>query len=115
MITNASLIFNEDIRSAIKSADWISVKIDSADPAIWKKINRPHGLLKLKYLVDGMVEFASEFKGELVTETMLVQDINDGAEPLKKTAGLIAKINPHKAYILVPTRPPSEASVSSPV
>lgn len=114
VITNASLMYNEVIRTVLKSVDWVSVKIDSADPVIWKKINRPHGSLRLQYIIDGLIEFVSEYKGELVTETMLVKDINDSSESLKKTAELINKINPRKAYILVPTRPPSEAYVNPP-
>jgi wyosine [tRNA(Phe)-imidazoG37] synthetase (radical SAM superfamily) len=114
VITNASLMYIEDVRNALRSVDWVSVKIDSADPATWKRINRPHGLLKLKYIVDGMFEFASEYKGKLVTETMLVKDNNDDSVTLKKTAEMINKINPEKAYILIPTRPPSEAFVNPP-
>ncbi|MGD8781200.1 MAG: radical SAM protein [Ignavibacteria bacterium] len=114
VITNASLLYDKEIRNKLLSADWVSLKIDSAYPSIWKKINRPHGSLRLPKIINGMIQFASEFKGELVTETMLVKDINVGIGSLRKTAEVIKQINPGKAYILVPTRPPAETFVKPP-
>ncbi len=114
VITNSSLLFDKNIRNELKNADWVSLKIDSADSAIWEKINRPHGCLKLESIIEGMRTFASEFKGELVTETMLVKNINDGLESIRSTAGVIKTINPRRAYILVPTRPPAESYVTAP-
>lgn len=114
VITNSSLIFDKNIRNELKYADWVSLKIDSANPDVWKKINRPHGSLNLKSIINGMIIFASEFKGDLVTETMLVKDMNDGMESIICTAEVIKKINPRKAYILVPTRPPAESYVLAP-
>jgi len=114
VITNSSLIFDEDVRNILKLADWVSLKIDSAISTVWKRINRPHGSLKLSAIFEGMLEFASEFKGELVTETMLVKGVNDSMESVGKTAEIIKLINPKRAYILVPTRPPAEVFVKPP-
>jgi wyosine [tRNA(Phe)-imidazoG37] synthetase (radical SAM superfamily) len=60
------------------------------------------------------MEFASEYTGTLATETMLVKNINDSAAAITKTAEIIKKINPQKAYILVPIRPPAEPFVAPP-
>jgi wyosine [tRNA(Phe)-imidazoG37] synthetase (radical SAM superfamily) len=114
VITNASLIFDKDVQNDLMKADWVSVKIDSAYENIWRKINRPHGSLEFKKIITGIKEFASSFKGMLVTETMLVEGINDSIESLSKTAQIISEINPYKSYILAPTRPPAEKSVKAP-
>jgi wyosine [tRNA(Phe)-imidazoG37] synthetase (radical SAM superfamily) len=114
VITNSSLIWEKKVQNDLMKADWVSVKIDSADENIWRKINRPHGSLDLKKIVTGIKEFASAFKGMLVTETMLVKGLNDNIESLSKTAQIISEINLHKAYILAPTRPPADKSVSAP-
>ena len=111
VITNSSLIWDKKVQSDLMKADWVSLKIDSAYENILRKINRPHGSLDLKKIITGIKEFASSFKGTLVTETMLVKGINDNLESLNKTAVLISGINPHKAYILAPTRPPAEILV----
>jgi wyosine [tRNA(Phe)-imidazoG37] synthetase (radical SAM superfamily) len=114
VITNSSLIWEKEVRNDLMKADWVSVKIDSVYDNIWRKINKPHGLLELHKIITGIKEFASSFKGLLVTETMLVKGINDDKESLSETAQIISKIKPHKAYILAPTRPPTENSVEAP-
>ena len=49
-----------------------------------------------------------------MTETMLVEGINDGTEQLSRVAGLLAQLKPATAYLAVPTRPPAEAWVRPP-
>jgi wyosine [tRNA(Phe)-imidazoG37] synthetase (radical SAM superfamily) len=114
VISNASLIWIEAVQNDLQQADWVSLKIDSASEKVWKKINRPHGILKLEKIIHGIEEFASYFKGELATETMLVKDLNDNLDSVIKTAELIKYINPEKAYLLVPTKPPAENWVKIP-
>ena len=81
---------------------------------IWRKINRPHRYLKLDEILQGILEFSRAFKGELTTETMLIQDFNDNLEEIEKVSGFIAKINPSKSYIAIPTRPPAEKNIRTP-
>jgi wyosine [tRNA(Phe)-imidazoG37] synthetase (radical SAM superfamily) len=114
VITNASLLWIEEVRNDLMNADWISIKIDTVDEEIWHKINRPNGKLEFQKILSGIRTFASFFKGMLVTETMLVKGINDNIDSLRSTTGFIRKINPAKAYILVPIRPPAEKSVEPP-
>jgi len=108
VITNSSLLWDEEVRKDIMNADWVSVKIDTVDEKIWHKINRPDGKLELKKILAGIESFASSFKGTLVTETMIVKGINDNIEVIKRTAEAISQIRPDKSYILAPTRPPAE-------
>jgi wyosine [tRNA(Phe)-imidazoG37] synthetase (radical SAM superfamily) len=45
---------------------------------------------------------------------MLVAGVNDSPENIIKLADLVSKINPHKAYLAIPTRPPARISVHPP-
>lgn len=114
VITNSSLLWNKYVQNDLMNADWVSVKIDSAYKDIWRNINRPHGSLDFKNMIDGIEEFTSCYKGTLVTETMLVRRVNDSIESLTKTAEMISRIKPKKSYILIPTRPPAEKNVNPP-
>jgi wyosine [tRNA(Phe)-imidazoG37] synthetase (radical SAM superfamily) len=114
VITNSSLLWDKDVRNDLMKADLVSVKIDTGIPEIWHKLNRPHGYLKLETIIDGIKEFADVFKGKLITETMLVKDINDSVVELTQTAKIIKRINPEISYILVPTRPPAESFAGVP-
>ena len=113
VITNASLLGIKEVRRELSEADWVSVKIDSADERIWKRLNRPHGKLSLEAIREGVLEFSASYHGTLVTETMLVRGINDGTASLFTTAGFISEMNPRKAYIMAPTRPPAETFVTA--
>lgn len=114
VITNSSLIGKENVRNDLGRADWVSLKIDAVSQDIWRRINRPHRYLKLNEILQGILEFSRTFKGELTTETMLIQDFNDNLEETEKISGFIAKINPSISYIAIPTRPPAEKYVEHP-
>ncbi len=47
VITNASLIWREDVRKDLQKSDWISLKIDAISEHIWRKVDRPHKSLNL--------------------------------------------------------------------
>jgi wyosine [tRNA(Phe)-imidazoG37] synthetase (radical SAM superfamily) len=118
VITNASLIWREDVREDLMDADWVSLKVDSTQEEVWRRTDRPHGTLQLASILDGMLEFADAYRrvgrGELVTETMLVRDVNDGENQLGQVAGFLAHLRPARAYLSIPTRPPAEKWVRPP-
>ena len=108
VISNGSLLWREDVRAALAQADWVSVKVDAMSPGVWRRINRPHRSLWLGVVLEGMLTFAEAYRGELVTETMLVRGVNDDAAHLADVASFLAQLQPAKAYLAVPTRPPAE-------
>lgn len=114
VISNASLIWREDVRDALAEADWVSVKVDAVDEKLWRRVDRPHRSLSLESILDGILRFADAFEGDLVTETMLVRDLNDGAEHLSALATFLGRLKPATAYLSIPTRPPAEAWVRPP-
>ena len=108
VITNASLLWIEDVRAALSQADTVSIKIDAGNPETWRKINRPHPSLEFTKILEGITLFRDEYGGRLITETMLVESVNDSPKDLEEIARIIAEAKPAKAYIAVPVRPPAE-------
>ncbi len=104
VITNSSLIWDEKVREELSKAEWVSLKVDAVSKEIWKKINRPHKALNLEKILNGIKEFSKEF----VTETMLINGVNDNKEELKKIADFLSAVEPKKSYISIPIRPPAE-------
>ena len=111
VISNASLMWQEDVRNDLLAADWVSLKVDALTESLWRKVNRPHGALNYEAVFKGMKEFAEVFEGELSTETMLIKGINDGVDEAEMVADFLADLTPDKAYVAIPTRPPAETSV----
>ena len=114
VISNASLMWMEDVQNNLLNADWVSLKIDAMTTKIWRKIDRPHGALELNKILDSIIDFSDSFNGKLVTETMLVKGVNDDIEEINKISDFISNLDPDKAYISIPTRPPAENWVSPP-
>ncbi len=108
VITNASLIWREDVRNELYKADWVSLKVDAASESIWRRVDRPHGKLSLDEILEGMQIFSRNFEGELVTETMLIDGVNDGYEEMENISSFVHGLSPRKSYISIPTRPPAE-------
>ncbi|NLE45854.1 MAG: radical SAM protein [Chloroflexi bacterium] len=114
VISNASLIWREDVRRDLAEADWVSLKVDAVREDVWRRIDRPHGTLQLDAILKGMIEFAGAFRGELMTETMLVVDLNDSENCVRATADFLGLLRPNRAYLSIPTRPPAEEWVRPP-
>lgn len=114
IISNASLLWREDVRSATSQADWVSVKVDSVEETVWKRLNRPHEALQLADILEGIRRFSREFTGDLVTETMLIEGVNDSNDHVARTAEFIHEIGVAKAYLAIPTRPPAEPGIHGP-
>jgi len=107
ILTNSSLIDHENVRTALCDLDVVSLKVDAISERLWRRINRPHGSLKLDKILDGIAEFSNEYEGKIITETMLIDGI-DYSDELEKIGTFLADLNVSKAYIAIPTRPPAE-------
>jgi len=114
VISNASLIWDEGVREDLQKADWVSVKVDALDEQIWRRVDRPSRSLDLEAILQGIIDFSKDFKGMLVTESMLLSGINDNEKSLQAMAQFLEKVDPVIAYISVPTRPPAEKWAAMP-
>jgi wyosine [tRNA(Phe)-imidazoG37] synthetase (radical SAM superfamily) len=114
VISNASLIKDDAVKIALSNADWVSLKIDTLDEPVWRRLNIPAPGLRQDAILQGIKEFANSFAGTFVSETMLVDQINDQPETLRRLAAFLAAIQPSKAYLALPIRPPARSWVQPP-
>lgn len=114
ILTNASLTWRDDVRDDLAAADQVSLKVDTVHEEVWTRLNRPIGRLHLDAVLDGMRRFARDYRGDLTTETLLVAGLNDEEASLRATAAFVGALEPLRAYVAVPTRPPAEPWVRAP-
>jgi wyosine [tRNA(Phe)-imidazoG37] synthetase (radical SAM superfamily) len=114
VISNGSLLWDEEVREALATAEVVSVKVDTVDATAWHRLNRPIGSLELSIVLEGIRRFAAAYRGDLLTETMLVAGINDDGPTVDRTAAFVAALEPLRAFVAVPTRPPAESWVQAP-
>lgn len=108
VITNASLIWCEDVREDLSKADWVSLKVDAVDKDTWREVNRPHDSLEIEKILEGIRTFAGDFEGTLATETMLIDGVNDSDKNIREVFDFLSELDPDEAYISIPTRPPAK-------
>ena len=114
VISNGSLLWRPEVRGRLATADWVSIKVDSAVESIWRKVDRPHPDLDLDTVLDGIRHFAAEFEGTLVSETMLVDGLNDGPESISSVGEFLRELGLRLAYLSIPTRPTPYPSITAP-
>lgn len=108
IITNASLIYLESVRKDLMVFDLVSVKVDAVSKELWQKVDRAYGTLGLEKILEGIRTFSNDFRGTLISETVLVDGVDYGNEFERIAAYLSTLPNLKTAYISIPTRPPAE-------
>ncbi len=111
VITNGSLLFEEEVRKDLLDSDKVLPSLDAISPEIFKKINRPHSEFRIERVIEGMIEFRKVYKGQIWLEILFCKGVNDGQEELMKMKQVIDQIQPDRIHLNTVVRPPTEAWV----
>ena len=114
VFTNSALIWNKTIRENLMFADYVSAKIDTVNENTWLKINRPHQRLKYDHILNGIKQFADDYKGVFTTETTFIKNINDNADEVIELGKYFKTFSRSKSYFMTPIYPPLEGYAVSP-
>ncbi len=110
VITNGSLLWNEEVRYALEEADLVIPSMDAVTDEVFKKLNRPEKSLEISKVLEGLVKFSNGFNGKIYLEIMLVKGINDSDSEIHKMNEIIQKLRIDKIQLNTVVRPPSEKS-----
>lgn len=108
VLTNSTLLSRPAVRKELAAADVVVPSLDAASQKVFEKVNRPHPSLRAEKIVDGLIRFRRQFKGQLWLEILLVKGINDSPAQLKKLKAAAEKIEPDKIHLNTVVRPPAE-------
>ena len=114
VFTNSSLLWNENIQENLMFADYVSLKVDTVNEDTWLNINRPHQRLKYDLILKGIKDFSKKFKGQIITETTLIKNINDSEDEIKQLGQFLSSVNRNTSYFMTPLYPPSKSYAVSP-
>lgn len=113
VITNGTRFTEKEVYQALLKADIVLPSIDAYDEISFKKINRPHKNLKYDDIINSLIKFSNEYRGQIWLETMVCKDYNDSEEALKLLKELADKIKHSRYYLNSPVRPPALKSVKT--
>lgn len=108
VITNGTLLTDKNVREELLSADLVMPSLDAATQEIFEKIDRPHPLLKIENVIEGLMEFKKIYSGKFWLEIMLVKGINDNQNELNALKKAVKKIEPDRIQLNTPVRPTCE-------
>lgn len=107
VLTNGTLFYLKEVRDEIIAADVVLPSLDAVTLGVFSRINRPHPQLDIDSIIQGLVDFRREFKGEVWLEVFIAKDINDNDEELAKLYRTAKKIQPHRVQLNSLDRPPT--------
>ncbi len=110
VITNGSLLHDEDVRKDLAEADVVLPSLDAVSKDVFEKINRPHPELDIKKIITGMKVFRKELRKSIWLEIMLIKNVNDSIHELKRMAEIVSDLGVNKVQLNTVTRPPSETT-----
>lgn len=105
VITNGSLLYNEEVLGSVLGADLLIPSLDAGTADTFRKINRPCDELDFEKVVKGLASAKQRFRGAVWLEVMLVQGLNDGEAELLAMKSAIDHIRPDKVQISTVDRP----------
>lgn len=111
VITNGTLLWNEQVRRNISKADVVLPSLDAGSEEVFDKINRPDENITFQKLVDGLIEFRKQFSNEIWLEVFFIEGYNTSAVEITKMSRIIELINPDKVQLNTAVRPTSVKGV----
>jgi wyosine [tRNA(Phe)-imidazoG37] synthetase (radical SAM superfamily) len=108
VITNGSLLYDEEIRKDLLRADFVLPSLDAISSEIFMKINRPREGFSVEKVIEGLVEFRKAYKGQIWLEILFCKGVNDSKEELLRMKNVVDRIGPDRIHLNTVIRPPSE-------
>jgi wyosine [tRNA(Phe)-imidazoG37] synthetase (radical SAM superfamily) len=108
VLTNGTLLWDAQVRSELALADVVIPSLDAATAAGFRKIDRPATCLDLERIIDGLIVFSREYRGQLWLEILFAQGINDSDEEVEALCRAAARMRLDRIQLNTVSRPPLE-------
>ncbi len=102
ILTNSSLLSEEEVRNTLQKIDIVVAKLDASNEELFRYINRPHEKIKFQDCLVGIKRFRENFTGMFSLQIMFI-DMNKGYA--KEIAELAKELEPDEVQINTPLRP----------
>jgi len=109
VLTNGSLLWLPEVRDALKSADLVVPSLDASSDISFQYVNRPHIDIAFDRMLQGLIDFRSEYEGQYWLEVFLLGGVTSTEQEIQKLAQCIGRISPDRVQVNTVTRPPAES------
>lgn len=108
VLTNGSLLWKPEVREGLRQADLVLPSLDAGTGQTFERVNRPHPAISFERMVEGLVDFSREFRGEIWLEVFVLGGITDRREEARRIAEIVETVRPHRVQLNTVSRPPAE-------
>ncbi len=105
ILTNSSLLWQDEVRKELSPIDVILPSMDSLVDEEFKRINRPVKGTSLSLIKEGLLRLREEYRGKIFLEVLLCKGINDSEKNLERLRNFISILRPERVDIVTLSRP----------
>jgi wyosine [tRNA(Phe)-imidazoG37] synthetase (radical SAM superfamily) len=109
VLTNASLLWRDEVRRALAGADLLMPTFSTAFEKTFRAIHRPHRDLRLTRIVEGLRLLRKDFRGEVFVEVMLLRGFNDSDREVEALRDVLSGFSPDRIQLNTVVRPPADS------
>lgn len=103
VLTNSTLLSDENVRAELTSADRVYCKLDAWSNDQLRRINRPVSTITHEQIVQGITALRREYDGFLAIQTMILTPLKRA--DLERLAKILLAIGPDEVQLNIPSRP----------
>lgn len=107
VLTNASLMTDPAVCSALDLADVVLPSLDAVSPEAFGRVNRPHPSLDPGGIARAIAEFSRSSGAEVWLESVFVSGVNDGDCEIDLLRAAVETIAPERVHVNTVVRPPA--------
>ena len=109
VLTNGSLLWQEEVRKQLLKADLVIPSLDAGDEEMFRLVNRPHEGVSFERMLAGLVDFRREFRGDYWLEVFVLGAYTAIKADFPKLVRCVNLIGPDRVQLNTVTRPPAES------
>jgi len=108
LLTNGSLLYDEEVQDAIMNIDLIMPSFDAFSDKVISKINRPAPKFNREKYIEGFKEFFAKYSGKVKVEVFVAKGVNDCREEIEKIDEFLGDFNVDAIQLNTLDRPGTE-------
>jgi len=108
VLTNGSLLWQEDVRRQLMDAHLVIPSLDAGHAGMFQAINRPHQSISFDRMLEGLIDFREEYYGEYWLEVFLLAGHTAVDSEIRAIAEGVRRIRPDRVQLNTATRPTTE-------
>lgn len=108
VLTNGSLLWRDDVRRELRSADLVIPSLDAGDDSGFQFINRPVASISFEQMMEGLIAFRQEFRKPYWLEVFLLAGYTSVDAQVNRLAAWVDRIQPDRVQLNTVTRPPRD-------